>query len=1142
MKRSITHMKQTVLRCSFAGLFFLLFFLLRAEVEPNNTSQTASTLQLTTPNSGIVNNSTDKTDWWILPQSGGVYAVRFKTDKKVTFTLYGNNPAKSLGAFTMSKVLDTTFTFSYTGAQYIKVNGAVEEATYSLHIGFVQGIILPDDVEPNNDTLTSIPLEFGTFKEGNLGFINTTYDFADFYSVTLPEDGFIQLTVVYNDSITTHPLFGITNSLHKGKHYNAVFLPSGMKRCHYKIKADLFGFEYANDLEPNDEIEQAKPVDIRKDITGRCNLMRNAKEMDQQDLYTFTLEKDTTLTLRFLKDKYFDGAILIYQENSLNYIGADVNGEISRVFTQGKYFMKVFSPTYSGGSYRITSQNIDKIPVANFDFKVEGNTVYFNEKVAVSCNFIWDFGDGTTSTAANPSHKFDDFSSNKVILTAWNDAGKHILSKEILSNGIESFNPSKVGNKGYATLKILGRGFNMNSQVKLTAQGKTDLIADSVKLNRDGSLYCRFDLHDKTPGQYAVTVINPDKSEFKSNLYFIIQEGGSSKIDVAVSGNNIVRTGRKTNYSLIINNSGNIDARGIPLFVAISEDAEIDFSSFKIKLSQYALDRGIKFDTVPTYIKTDKVLGEEFHAKVYAFYIHYLPAGKSINRQIQIQSENDIKILVWTHKPYFGSPMRGEVADCMLDATAEAMTDQLIGLIPGASCAKSIYENVIEPEFSDEESSEESSVGSMIWDFATMAWDCTTSFFTPAKAIDFAVSLVTTIVDVSDYSDTMQECYKTEGKSGNDIKAVASYDPNEKIGPQGYGKDNCINQTSNLPYLINFENKSSATAPAQEVFITDTLNNDVYDLEKFTFTAFGFGDTTIYFNGFHKNVVQDIDLRPKKDLIVRLTAKLNEANGLVKWSFRSFDPQTMDLPEDPFCGFLPPNNDNGVGEGLVSFNVALNDKVGDGTWVKNKASIVFDNNNAIITNEYANQIDFESPVSRIKAVKETQPNMYTLQLSGTDKGAGIQQYKVYCSVNDSVYKLLKTTSASELKFTAEKGKNVKLFSLAIDSLGQREEIKSMPDAVLSYLTAVDETSEQNNFKIYPQPVINELTIAANQYIQGSIDVEIFDYTGKCLMTFNNINADVTYGSKINVSTLNTGVYILVVKQNSEAKHLLFIKQ
>ena len=68
-------------------------------------------------------------------------------------------------------------------------------------------------------------------------------------------------------------------------------------------------------------------------------------------------------------------------------------------------------------------------------------------------------------------------------------------------------------------------------------------------------------------------------------------------------------------------------------------------------------------------------------------------------------------------------------------------------------------------------------------------------------------------------------------------QSVDSQDPNSSIGPGGYGPQNFIAATTSiLPYRINFENDPSATAPAQQVVVTDQLDPNL-DWSTFQFTA-----------------------------------------------------------------------------------------------------------------------------------------------------------------------------------------------------------------------------------------------------------------------------------------------------------------
>ena len=62
------------------------------------------------------------------------------------------------------------------------------------------------------------------------------------------------------------------------------------------------------------------------------------------------------------------------------------------------------------------------------------------------------------------------------------------------------------------------------------------------------------------------------------------------------------------------------------------------------------------------------------------------------------------------------------------------------------------------------------------------------------------------------------------------------------------------------------------------------------------------------------------------------------------------------LPTDPLAGFLPPNDETGRGEGHVSFTIRPRADVQAGTVVTNIASIVFDTNEPILTNQVWNTI------------------------------------------------------------------------------------------------------------------------------------------------------------------------------------------
>lgn len=73
---------------------------------------------------------------------------------------------------------------------------------------------------------------------------------------------------------------------------------------------------------------------------------------------------------------------------------------------------------------------------------------------------------------------------------------------------------------------------------------------------------------------------------------------------------------------------------------------------------------------------------------------------------------------------------------------------------------------------------------------------------------------------------------------------VAPIDPNDLIGPSGHGLLNYVHASATLSYQINFENDSSATVPAQQVILSQSLSPD-FDWSTFQILSLGFGDNNI---------------------------------------------------------------------------------------------------------------------------------------------------------------------------------------------------------------------------------------------------------------------------------------------------------
>jgi len=220
---------------------------------------------------------------------------------------------------------------------------------------------------------------------------------------------------------------------------------------------------------------------------------------------------------------------------------------------------------------------------------------------------------------------------------------------------------------------------------------------------------------------------------------------------------------------------------------------------------------------------------------------------------------------------------------------------------------------------------------------------------------------------ISGIGDCVEGIRKAYGDTGGESEIVQSWDPNMKVGV--VGREGFIQPWESLPYRVLFENvpppPPAQPAPAQEVIITDVLDDEI-DLSTFSFTSVGFGNRTFSVPVNSKTLSLDVDLRPEgKNIIVQIRGSLNETNRKVTVTFKGIDPDTGQLHPD---GFLPPNQNLPEGEGWVAFEVRLKEDVQSGAQVKNKATIVFDVNPPMETNEVVVTVDREPPQSQVKEI------------------------------------------------------------------------------------------------------------------------------------------------------------------------------
>jgi RHS repeat-associated protein len=263
------------------------------------------------------------------------------------------------------------------------------------------------------------------------------------------------------------------------------------------------------------------------------------------------------------------------------------------------------------------------------------------------------------------------------------------------------------------------------------------------------------------------------------------------------------------------------------------------------------------------------------------------------------------------------------------------------------------------------------------------------------------------------------------------------FDPNALIGPAGYGTVGFIQPSSAWPYTVEFENDGSLAALG--VTITEQLNPSL-DWSMLQLGSFGFGSVRVNvpagLTEYGTTIpYQNVD---RSALNVQVALNFDVQTGFLTATFTSLDPITGQAPTALADGFLPPDDESGIGEGYIQYTVQAKSGLATGTTVSAQASVVFDTNAAIATNTAANTVDTTVPTSSVAALPaiESSPS-FLVRWSGSDgKGSGIASYNVYVSNNGGAYVLWQSdTTKTSAIYAGQIGHTYRFYSVATSNIG-----------------------------------------------------------------------------------------------------------
>jgi len=609
--------------------------------------------------------------------------------------------------------------------------------------------------------------------------------------------------------------------------------------------------------------------------------------------------------------------------------------------------------------------------------------------------------------------------------------------------GIEAVTPDAIGNNDHAVIVLHGSAFEDGATVLLRRDGQDDIAADDVIVASGRVIQATFDLEGAAPGLYEVILIQ-DAQEHLAMQGFEVQEARQADVDIEISGPKTIRRGRTGTFTITMTNRGNATAPyAMGRFRGPNECA---FETVRITSPAWHPQQ---FD-----VQIDPSVPEAAGGRAVYFAAYDLAPGQSAALEIKVRNvvgggHQHIPMTAETwvldqtqYMNYFVDSFE-DVRVYVINHPSEFPQETIEKAQDRAQWDEDIREAI--EQYDRQRKREE------LRQKASWSVHDTADLLLAAGLIvgAFVVATITSpVVGPSLVIAGGLLAFRVFMHKAIDSftllwESITSWDPNDKIGP-GHGESGYVRPLAALPYTIRFENLAAASAPAQEIVITDQLDAKL-DWPTFELTEIGFGEHVIDVPDGLAHWEGDVPLG--EGLLARVNAGLDIETGLFTTHLICLDEATGLFPEDPFVGLLPPNQTPPEGEGWVSFRVDPVAGLGHLDEIHNQATIVFDTNPLIDTNVVTNTIDDNVPTSSVAPLPPQVTGSFEVAWSGDDAdGAGVATYAIHVSDNDGPFVPWLITEEQSATFAGQPGHVYAFYSVARDWAGHEEAAPPEADA------------------------------------------------------------------------------------------------
>lgn len=793
-------------------------------------------------------------------------------------------------------------------------------------------------------------------------------------------------------------------------------------------------------------------------------------------------------------------------------------------------------------------------PEAAFKSFRSGRLVSFVDESKHATAMIYDFGDGQTSMSINPVHQYAEAGLFNAMQVTTNGCGIDTAYRTVAISGLTGIQPRKAGNAGFCTVTLNGAGFTGSMAITLNRQGTT-LVPLSMDVISGSSALAEFDLNGVDLGIWDVELVIPgDTTHVIASGFETVPAAWPRQIVCTVTGPPLIRSNTWTNVSVEVHNPNANDVFAVPVWFAFPANLDVEL----VTPVEDIVFPGS--DTLQVMFETDSLWGEPYDGTAYPLVVSRIPAFSTVSltfRAYTTAFTGAADLYAWADRPLLGttgeesgldqsfgsaptsgSPEGGGSAwgctKCFLD---------LLPSLPGWSCGTSIGGGINYVAGWTQVNGSRTKMANWGPVAAKIALDCG-SLLLPSSAI---LKYLKKLKKAADFGDCLaQQCLPLLAGPKR-VGLGCACDPNDKYGPLGAGVNSWISPREQTSYFIAFENVDSSLFAAQRVLIHDTLDTDVFDISAATFGAIGLADSLIYTGRGAQQIAEVLPLPSGYGL--RLNAVIDTLAGVAQWDLFIVDPLNDSVPSDPSAGFLPPNVASPEGQGFVILELPLRAGLPHGSLIENKATIIFDNNPSITTGRWQNTLDTVAPSSHVEPLPSlTTDSTVWLALFEQDQGCGVAWFEVYISEDiASGYQLWTVTDTTAVSFAGEHGVTYHFYSLAIDSVGNRE-AKSDTSEASTYFdleTAVRPVHEANALRISPNPTSGLLHIDVTSTGRLNGPIIVLNTLGQPI-PLSAATVGVPGNSAqlltLDVSHLPKGAYFVTVPTEEGSLHARFVKE